>query len=341
MPHPIVLAVVILDCLSLLLILAAGLDALAVVLSWAPASPTAGQVRLERRAESAALRARSATFLFLASSLAFVLAVASVLPGIVPGAMCGTGVLQAMGGDGSQAFALRMAAMAVLGGWHLLDRLGRTRPDAPLATASARVLLLAIPLMAVAAWHTGKGLLGLEGQGPVDCCSVVYDGVRSAGAGDVPTGSWLLPAMFLSAALLVALGGAMAMSSRLARLPAASLVLAVLAAAWIPTAAVVLVRDLSPYHYGVLAHHCPWCLFAGRHGAVGYPLFGALAVVALDAGAAALASTVGRRLPQLSAPVAARVRIAAVRVVLAVLAFLVIGAGPALLWRLQNGVWMG
>ena len=341
MPHPIVLAVVVLDSLSVLLILAAGLDALAVVLSWAPASPTARQVRLERRAESAALRARVATFLFLASTLAFVLAVASVLPGLVPGAMCGTGVLQAMGGDGPQAFALRMASVGVLGAWHLLDRLDRTRPEAPLITVSGRAILLAIPLVTMAVWRTLDALRGLEGQGPVDCCSVVYDGVRNAGTSAGPDGTWLLPAVLVGAAILVALGGAMAAVPRVARRPFTAQALAILAAGWIPAAAVVLVRDLSSYHYGVLAHHCPWCLFAGRHGAVGYPLFGALAVVALDAGGAALAGTIGRRFPQLARPVADRVRGAALRVALAVLVFLVLGAGPALLWRIRNGVWMG
>ena len=219
MPHPIVLAVVVLDSLSVLLILAAGLDALAVVLSWAPASPTARQVRLERRAESAALRARVATFLFLASTLAFVLAVASVLPGIVPGAMCGTGVLQAMGGDGPQAFALRMASVGVLGAWHLLDRLDRTRPEAPLITVSGRAILLAIPLVTMAVWRTLDALRGLEGQGPVDCCSVVYDGVRNAGTSAGPDGTWLLPAVLVGAAILVALGGAMAAVPRVARRP--------------------------------------------------------------------------------------------------------------------------
>ncbi len=341
MPHPLVLAVVVLDSLSVLLILAAGLDALGVVLSWSPGAATRQQIRLERRAESAALRARSATFLFLASSLAFVLAVASVLPGIVPGAMCGTGVLQAMHGAGPQAFVLRMVSLAVLGAWHLLDRLDRTRPEAPLALSSARLLLLAIPLMVVAAWHTGKALLGLDGQAPVDCCSVTYDGVRGAGAVDDPVGLWLLPAVLIGAAVLVAVAGAIRMLPRLARGPAATLLLAILAAGWTPAAAVVLVRDLSAYHYGVLAHHCPWCLFAGRHGAVGYPLFGALAVVALDAGAAVVASTVGRRIPQLNGPAFARVRVAALRIALAVMVFLFIGAGPALLWRIRNGVWMG
>lgn len=341
MPHPIVLAVVVLDSLSIVLIAAAGLDSLGIVLSWSPGSSSVRQVRLERRAESAALRARASALLFLGSTLAFVLAVAAVLPGIVPGAMCGTGVLQAMEGTGRQAIVLRIASVAVLGTWHLVDRLDQTRPEAPLIGASVRVLLLAIPLMAVAAWRTGIALLGLDGQAPVDCCSVLYDGVRGAGAADGPASAWLMPAVLIGAAALVLFGGAMGAHPRLARWPAATPILAILAAGWIPAAALVLVRDLSPYHYGVLAHPCPWCLFAGRHWAVGYPLFGALGVVALDAGAALVAATIGRRLPDLAGAAFARVRVAAVRTALAVLVFMAIGAGPALLWRVRNGVWMG
>ena len=133
----------------------------------------------------------------------------------------------------------------------------------------------------------------------------------------------------------------MTLSPRLARSRFAPVVLALLAAAWIPLAVVVLMRDLSPYHFGNAVRHCPWCLFAGRYHAVGYPLFGFLAAVVLDAGATLLASAVARRVPGLAAPAIARVRSGALRIALAVLAFLALAAAPAVLYRLQNGAWMG
>jgi len=250
-------------------------------------------------------------------------------------------VLQAMGAEGPRAFVLRALALTALFAWHLLDRLDRASPDGRLAQGSARALLLAVPLVVTASWSGGWALLALDGQAAKDCCSVVYDGARGLGPGEVAGASALLPAMLAGAAALIALGGAMAASPRLARRQGASTMLAILAAAWIPAAVVVLVGDLSPYHFGNPAHHCPWCLFAGRAHAVGYPLFFALAVVALDAGAALMASAVARRVPELAGPAISRVRAGALRTALAVLAFLAIAAAPALLYRMQNGAWMG
>ena len=108
----------------------------------------------------------------------------------------------------------------------------------------------------------------------------------------------------------------------------------------VPMAAVGLVRVFSAYHYGVLHHHCPWCLFLAEHWLVGYPLFGALLVVLFDGVGVFLAARVAVREPILHAAGLARVRQGALRLLLAVLVFAVLAGGPALVWRLRYGVWM-
>jgi hypothetical protein len=110
---------------------------------------------------------------------------------------------------------------------------------------------------------------------------------------------------------------------------------------WVPVAAIALVRVLAAYHYGVLHHHCPWCLFLPVHGGVGYPLFGALMVAAFEGAAAWGAAAIAARYPVVEPAGAARVRRSGRRVVAAVLLFFLLSAGPALLWRLRFGVWMG
>ena len=110
---------------------------------------------------------------------------------------------------------------------------------------------------------------------------------------------------------------------------------------WVPLTTLVLVRLLAPYHYEVLHHHCPWCLFLGEHGMVGYPLFAALLLVVLEVPAALLSGAVGRARPAVAAEATVRVRQAGLRIVVAVLAFVALAGGPALLWRLRHGVWMG
>jgi hypothetical protein len=122
---------------------------------------------------------------------------------------------------------------------------------------------------------------------------------------------------------------------------AAARLLAMTALLWVPLAAVALVRVLAAYHYGVLHHHCPWCLFLPEHHGVGYPLFGSLAVAALEGPAAWAAAAISARFPSVAGAGAARVQQSGRWMVVAVFLFFLLSVGPALLWRLRFGVWMG
>jgi hypothetical protein len=281
--------------------------------------------------------------LFLLGSGLLVLAVASVLPGLVPGAMCGTGVLQAAGPLGSRALGLRGVALAALFGWSLLDRLDRGHPMSPLASAAARALLLAAPVVLLAVVDSERAFLTLDGQEPVDCCAVVYDAVRSGEASTFrPTVSWTTwmnvsaaPLLVTALALALRRPGRQGWWSRLNPwlLAACSLV-------WLPLAALALVRELAAYHYGVLAHDCPFCLFVVRHRCVGSPLFGALLLVALEGMAAAIAARVGARFMVVQEAAADRARQAGMRVAVGTALFLALALWPAVVWRLHHGLWM-
>lgn len=336
--HPILVALALTDLIAALLVAAAAVTAVRVVLGWDPGSAARRQLELERRAEAASLRARAGLGFFLLGSALLVVAVTAVLPDLVPGAMCGTGVLQATGPLGPRALALRGLALAALAGWHLLDRLDRSHPRAPLTTGAARALLLATPILLLAVADTGRAFLTLGGQPPVDCCAVVYDAVRTgteaSARGEVP---WVALMTFGAPPLLLL---ALLSGSRSPGKVTAAL-LAALALAWVPAAAMALVRELAAYHYGVLAHDCPFCLFAARHYLVGYPLFGALVVVALEGPAVWLARAVGDRAPELREAAAARSRRAALTAAGAAALFLALAWLPALVWRFRHGVWIG
>lgn len=342
--HPIVLAVVACDAAAALLLLAAAATAVRTVLGWSPDDASRRQLALERRVERASLQARAGTALFLSGGVLFVFSIASVLPGVVPGAMCGTGVLQAMGAEGARALWLRALALLALGAWHLIDRLDRSSPSAPLTSAAARALLVAAPLALLAVADAARALLGLEVQSPVDCCAVLYDAVRSSREGarrwdaGVPWVSLTIVGgvSLATLSLAIARGG----GTRPRAAPGVAL-LAALAFLWGLVAARTLTGELAAYHYGVLAHECPWCLFTWHHALAGYPLFGLLAVVIAEGTAALAATLVARRAPDVSCAAARRASRGAFVTCGATVAFLALALLPAILWRLRHGVWIG
>lgn len=341
--HPVVLAVVLIDLLASVCWFVAVAGAIPVAAGWKAGAATREQLLLERRAEEVSSLARLGFGLYGAATLSLLIAINHVLPSIVPGAMCGVGVLQAMPG-GWLALAVRLLAFLLLWGWAVLDALDRRAPLAPLATASARALLVAVPVAWVAAWQTGEALLQVDVQHPVSCCAVVYDLAREgtassamAVAGDGHTVTAALAGLALFA-------GALFLRRRAARaLPAgwAATVFALAALGWAALAAWVLVDVAAPYLYGVLGHRCPLCFFLPHHHGVGYPLFGSLLSATAGAVAVAVASNAAARSPSVVPSACAFVRWATVAVVTGVALFAVLAVGPALVWRLRFGVWIG
>jgi hypothetical protein len=191
--------------------------------------------------------------------------------------------------------------------------------------------------VAVSTLAAGRALLALETQQPVDCCAAVYDPIlaaETAGFMDRIDERWWLAGWLCGGLAVSGLGLAGWLRGRGARfLPLAALL-------WVPLAAGALVRSLAAYHYGVLQHHCPWCLFLADYRSVGYPLALALAVVAGEGLAIAVVGRHASRRPALAAAAARRVRLASLRAALAAGAFLALSGGPALWWRLRYGTWL-
>ncbi len=341
--HPLLLSVLTMDVLGAIFVSAAPLSAMRIAGGWSPESPGEAQIALERRAETASIQGRTCAVLLLFSTLVLVIGITGVLPDLVPGAMCGTGVLQATNGAMGRALALRGLALGLLAVWHLLDRLNRGQPDSPLATVAARSLLLASPAVFLAVYDTLRATLRLDVHRPVDCCSVVYDQIRSASEAG---GTWAIPDVYwiwglaLGGTAIIFLGVRLWRSSRQQE-PRQTGLLLLVTVFWVPVAATALVRSLAAYHYGVLQHRCPCCLFLPEHGLVGYLLFGALLLVVVEAGAAFICSKVAAGFPLLESDTRKRSRGAGWRIAAATVLFVALSGLPPILWRLRFGVWMG
>ena len=336
--HPLVLSVTLLDLATLVLVVAASLGSIRVVLGWDPGASGRRQLALERGAERASLEARLAVVVFALGTALYLVAIAGVLPELIPGAMCGTGVVQSMGLAGSRSLVLRGLAAIALWAWLVLDQLGRSTPRGSLAPVTARALLLSVPIVALAGWDTGRALAAIDLHQAVDCCAAVYEVAARAGASRSQLDEGSLVAGFAVTSLVLVVASLVSWRSRG---DPGAIALGPIVAVWTPIAFLSLVRVFGSYHYGVLHHHCPWCLFLPEHRMVGYPILGAALVVVLEAVAGLGAAVVGRRFPVLSGPARARRQRAGLRVAVAAALFGVVVAGPAVVWRLRFGVWMG
>jgi hypothetical protein len=343
MRHPLLIAVIVGDLLSLLLWLGAAGTAFQIVIKWVPQSAEREQIQLERRAETAGLSAKFSLAVFFLSTALLIIAITNVLPEIVPGAMCGTGVLQATDGLGGRALMYRFFVFFIMTLWLTYEKLNLSRPDAPLTRYNSRILLLVLPFFAAAVIQTFRGILRIDSHQPVDCCAVVYDQFGNLAAARQIAGIpdtfwvwtfWMLTALMLSCAVW-------ALTTKRTNGERATGSLAVITVIWVPIAAITLVRVYAAYFYQVLHHHCPWCLFLPEHKFVGVVLFGALIIITLEGPISYLVAKTAVNFPNLLPGAIRRSRLAGLRLLLAAVFYIGMVALPAIYWRLQYGVWLG
>jgi hypothetical protein len=341
--HPLLIAVMTLDGLALVFSSIAARTHLRVLLEWDEESCGARQIALEAATESASLAGRLVAWLFVAASVLLIVAISVVLPPTVVGAMCGTGVMAATKGLGERALLARAGAVLALWIWRTMDSVNREHPSSPATPRVARWHLLAVPMVAMAAWYNLRSIRQLDPYEPVDCCQAVYDNFRSIaeatstfGVGDEVLGTWTLVGGLLIATAAL---GHLWRLRRGAGLLGGGL-LAALVVVWVPLAGITLVRVLAAYHYGVLHHHCPWCLFLPTHGAVGFVLFGGLALVGIQGATVLAAGALGRQETRLARAARNHQMRALFWLLAGLIVFAAFGALPALAWRLRHGVWL-
>ena len=338
--HPLVWAFWAATISGSLLYLMAAMRAMDVAANWAPMRLDADQLRRERHAEMAVLLGRGSMGCLAAAAVMGLTGIALVWHRIVPGAMCGTGVLQAMGIAGYRAIAFWSMALILLHGWRVMDALDDHHPDSVLVPTAARLFITAAPFIILALFYSWQALMRVDGAPPVSCCAAVYDQVLSN------TAETAVTARLPSAALWISLLGSVL-------LPAASLVttanpsgrmtggtIAVMAIVWSVVSGIGVKHVWSAYYYEVLSHPCPWCLFLPDYYGAGVLIFACLAVVTLEGVAFWVADHTARTHAVLVDPAGHRRRKAAFRIITAILVFTLLTIGPALAWRMRSGVWM-
>ena len=339
--HPLLLAVISVQTVGLLLVLAAGLTAIRTTLHWQPAAADRRQLALEAAAETASILGRAAFWLFLFGAILLIFGIANVFHEDIPGAMCGTGVCQAMAGGSTALLLFNGILLVVTGLWYELDKLNRMQATMPLTNFNGRFFLIVPPVAVLTLLRTYETFAAIRPQRAVDCCAVVYDQFPSLLAAKsifgIADAWWVAAFIFLSILLL---GLSVFTRPTTVKNQKLRFVLGLLCMLWVPVAALTLVNHLSAYHYGVLHHHCPWCLFLPEHGLVGYPLYGAMGLIGMEGMTIFILPRMVSENPQAYGHALDRCLRAARRLRVGTALFLIFALAPAIIWRLRFGVWL-
>ncbi|BBO77278.1 hypothetical protein DSCW_46950 [Desulfosarcina widdelii] len=317
----------------------AALRSVNVFLDWQPNRTDSRQLLRERDAEVAALLARGALACLASAALLGLIGIAVAWHRVVPGAMCGTGVLQAMGSYGSRALIFWGLALVILYAWWVLERLNRFDPMGGLTWQAARIWLTAAPFLLAAFIYSWLALMQVESTPPVSCCAAVYDQVLEETSAAAVTGRLLAASFWGHLAGSVSL---LILAVRRIHLPehGSGILPAAIMILWAPAASICIKHFWSVYYYQVLSHPCPWCLFLSDYYGAGFLIFGCIAVVVLSSISLWTADRVRSRHPILSKPAVKRIHHSAWQLLAAIILFTTLTAGPALVWRLRTGVWM-
>lgn len=329
------------DIMALLFLLTSTVTSFHIALHWCPQSSNQEQLMLEAEVETMRFRVKTAYGVFLFSSFILIFGIANIFHEDIPGAMCGTGVFQAMEGQGSKLLLYRFLIIILLHGWYELDKINRDRFDMPMTDMNAR-LFLVIPVVTIlAVFQTHESFAVIDSHRPVDCCAVVYDqftSLKQAKSFGGLDDQWWLGGFSVLSALLIGLS----FSLRFFTLPFTTIrdILTVIILLWLPVSALTLVNILAAYYYGVLHHHCPWCLFLPEYHLVGYPIYGSMMLVGMEGVLVFFLPRMTRTYPDVSVQVAIRCKKAFKRIFIGGIVFLLLSVGPAIIWRWHYGVWM-
>ena len=204
--HPLLLAILSTQTVAFFLLLTAGITSFRTTLHWQPASADSRQLSLEAAVESASILGRAAFWLILFSAILLVFGIANVFHEEIPGAMCGTGVCQAMGGDSTRLLLFTGLLVFVMRLWYELDKLNRMQVDMPLTELNSRFFLLVPPVAVLTLLQTYDAFAGIQPQRAVDCCAVVYDQfptlLQAKSIVGIADAWWIAAFIFLSILLL-------------------------------------------------------------------------------------------------------------------------------------------
>jgi len=340
--HPLVLAMILLDSISLVLLSSSLFTSLNIVVHWNESLSDRFQIALERKSHHFSLVITITFYTFIFTSLLWLIGLTTLFPPLIPGAMCGTGVLQAMGPSGYRVLTFRLLFLFLVMIWSSLDHINKQHPLGPLVHLTNRIFLLAAPFFYLAFIDTCRSVHSLAAAPPVNCCAVLYEVVEGKASPfffSFLTDRFVLW-MFLFSSIVL-MGGGIILIVKHGLIHHRLLLLhAAFSMWWVGWAVLATVRIFTVYHYEVLSHSCPWCLFLPEHGAIGFPLLIALFFVVTGSTRAYISSWVITSHPELKSTGLKWWKRNLMLSCLFQILFLLVILWPAISWRIKYGMWL-
>ncbi len=252
------------EALLLLLQGIAFVNAVGILSRWDFAASTALQYRLEKRAYLVVLIILF-TLGFKILLLPYFSYTIDQLSAIVPGAMCGAGVLSA-NEYGQPLLSLKVLILFLTGSWLILNAEDMKAKAYPYFRAKFWLFIVIFTLVVAESALDVLYLINILTDDPVSCCSTIY-GI--AGSGDpLPFGldtARLLILFYLIYALIVAVSYFRYTYINL-----------VANAFFLYIAYHAVVYFFGTYVYELPTHQCPFCMLQSEYYYVGYFIWGSL-----------------------------------------------------------------
>ncbi len=187
------------------------------------------------------------------------------LSDLVPGAMCGAGVIKA-NAYGYPLLGLKIVILFLGGVWLSINRLDLEAKNYPWFKIKLWLFVLIFLLLGVEFALDILYFIHIETIKPVSCCSVIFG--QTAGRNGLPLGLDIPKLLILFFLLYILIVLTILNNMALVSLFAAGLFLVI--------AYYAVVYFFGTYIYQIPTHKCPFCMLQGHYHYVGYILWGSL-----------------------------------------------------------------
>ncbi len=272
-----VIALLVSQFFSLLLLLRAGFFAGKIIRHWSALTADELQLSLERKSYLVGSIIQFVLIFQLASLLMFLNIANHHLPDIVKGAMCATGTL-GVNGYGYFVLFLKMTGVLIYASYLMLNYLDNSEPSYPLTPFKYWLVFPALLLVVMDAYTSFQYFWQIEPDIIATCCSVSFTDPGSAGLATLSAESlssgiwWVYVLSFL--ALLFTSWGNFGLSSLKEKIWYFTLLRLGVALIYVLSAVYTLRHFFVKYIYGLPTHDCLFDIFWAKYHYIGYLLFG-------------------------------------------------------------------
>jgi hypothetical protein len=280
--HPVVIALLVGSVLTCGMLLYAAFHGATILRSWNLKSGSSLQLSLERRTYLVSTLMSYAMGFQLLSLFLFIYT-ADELAGLIIGAMCAVGSLNA-NQWGYPALILKIMTFLLAGTWLMVNYVDNRGYDYPLIKKKYALLLALAPVGIADMTAQAAYFLNLNPDVITSCCGSLF----TFNPGKIENSIAVLPQGPTEILFYGGIGLTLFTGLVFYRTGTAGYLFSFACAVALATSLHAVIAYISPYFYELPTHHCPFCILQREYGFIGYPLYLALmagAVAGLGVGA--------------------------------------------------------